>query len=182
MDLLNSVQEKYPEINQAAGQWLLQLPQNDLKRALAMAAEMAGLMLIRSSGVKLPAPSGTIVLGATREEEAQAVQRFIWGMAAGNGLDPKDAGSAISQLSTEDRKYIPEISGLEQAFLDLCELNQIQQQHRTFVASAAVIKLVLAGNQLKLLEGKMGLAMAMWHLTMGSKTIPYPTTHGRSAC
>jgi hypothetical protein len=38
------------------------------------------------------------------------------------------------------------------------------------------VKLILAGNQLQLLDAKIGLAMALFHIVAGSKTAPYPAT------
>jgi hypothetical protein len=79
MTILDSVQEDYATIDKAAGEFLHDLSGNDIKRDIALAAEMAGLQLLRAADIDLSdLSSGVILLGAIPDRVYDQVQRFIW--------------------------------------------------------------------------------------------------------
>jgi hypothetical protein len=175
MAILDSVKRGYPKIHAAAGDFLTRLTGSNLVKDIALSAEMAGLMLWRAgSGVRPGIPAGMVVLGAVPDDAYRAVIQFITGMAASNGLNPKELD--FEGISAADKKYLPELTQYEGPFREVCEKHQIESEFLPFVASASSVKLVLAGNQLKLLAAKTGLALALFHVAAGSKTMPYPVT------
>ena len=59
-------------------------------------------------------------------------------------------------------------------FYEICKKYGVETKFYPFIAAASAGKLVLAGNKLKLLEPKIGLAILLFHIAAGSKTVPYP--------
>jgi hypothetical protein len=172
VSILDSVQKDYPSIDKAAGEFLHKLSGNNIKRDIMLAAEMAGLKLLRAANVDLSkVGEGTIVLGAIPDEIYEQIQRFIFGWALSNGIDPRDIGKV--QLANDMTGYLPEITKLEKVFHNICKQNNIKEELYPFVAASSALKLVLAGEKLKLLDAKTGLTMTMYHIISGSKTAPY---------
>jgi len=179
MDILASVQKNYPAIHTAAGEFLGKLTGSNITTDICLAGEMAGLMLLRSSKADLRnIPPGTVILGAIADDVQQAMHRFVFGMAMSNGLNPKEVDFAA--MSADAKKYLPQLTQFEKPFRDTCDNYGIVSELFPFIAVAAGVKLVLAGNQLKLLSPKIGLAMLFFHIIAGSKTAPYPPTIERS--
>jgi len=171
MTLLDSVQKDYATIDQAAGEFLHKLSGNNLQRDIVLAAEMAGLQLLRAAAVDLSKFNpGSIILGAISDQTYEQLQRFVFGWALSNGLNPEDAGDF--EIPDDITNYIPEITQLESSFNSICEQNSITKEHYPFVAASSALKLVLAGENLKLLDAKLGLAITMYHLIAGGKTVP----------
>lgn len=68
-ELFRHLQEVYPTLNEAAGDLLQILSDKDFKGDLTLAAQMAGLKMLRSSGVDLGRHTpGHILLGAIPDE------------------------------------------------------------------------------------------------------------------
>jgi hypothetical protein len=163
----------HPAINKAAGDFLSKLPGTDLKKDLTLAAEMAGLMLYRASPAnQMKIPPGTPVLGAIPDDAGAALVSFVLAIAPANGLTRKDIDMAV--LPAGNKEYLPELTQFEQPFYDACHANKIDRELFPFVAAAAAVKLILAGIQLKLLDPKLALATALFHIVAGSKTAPFP--------
>jgi hypothetical protein len=116
------------------------------------------------------------VLGAADDNAIQDVQKFIVGLAGIYGVKSTDLVGAINRIEPEDRKYYPQVVNYERAFMKVCDRSKIGTELRPLVAGATAGKLVLAGNQLKLLDGESGLAIACYHVLAGAKTIPFPPT------
>jgi hypothetical protein len=173
MNILESVQKNYPAINNAAGEFLTKLTGVDIKKDIILAAEMAGLMLLRASPAnqKQIGP-GTVVLGAVPDEQYQTMNHFVFSFAASNRLNPKEMD--ISAIPADAKNYLPELTRFEKPFYEVCNKHGIENALFPFTAAAAAGKLVLAGNELKLLEPKVGLAILVFHIIAGSKTFPYP--------
>ena len=173
MTLLEEVQKDYPMINKAAAEFISKLPGNDIKQAIMLAAEMAGLQLLRASKVDLVkiAP-GTIVLGAIPDDINQQLERFVALVALSNGIDRIDLGWV--DFHGKDKDYHPEITRLESSFHEICQKSSVKVEYYPFVAALTALKLVLAGKKLGLLDARTGLSMTMFHIIAGSKTAPFP--------
>jgi hypothetical protein len=172
MNILDSIQKDYAIINKTAGEFLSKLSGNDIHRDILLASEIGGLELLRASGVDFSKyRPGSILLGAIPDEIFEQMQRFVFGWAISNGIDPKGIGKG--KIPDKYKDYQPEITQFEISFLNLCQQNSIKGEYYPFVALASALKLVLAGEKLKLLDAKTGLAMVLYHIIVGSKTVPY---------
>jgi hypothetical protein len=175
MKILASVQKNYPAINAAAVEFVGKLTGNNIVIDLCLSAEMAGLMLLRGSKAELQGISpGTVILGAVSDDAMQTLNQFVFRLAMSSGLNPKEADFAA--MSADSKEYLPQLAQFQKPFLDTCEKHGIAIELFPFVAAAAGVKLMLAGNQLKLLSPKIGFAMLLFHIIAGSKTAPYPAT------
>jgi hypothetical protein len=173
MVTLDSIQKNYPAISKAAGEFLSKLSGTGVARDIALASEMAGLMLLRASSADLSQiPSGMGILGAVPDEAAQTLTRFVVGFAVINGLDPKTMD--FTAIPADVKHYLPELTRFEKMFYEICAKHQIEREFFPFTAAAAAGKLVLAGKQLGLLDANVGLAMLLFHIAAGNKTVPYP--------
>jgi hypothetical protein len=173
MTILASVESSFPVINKAAGDFLGKLTGTDITKDIALSAGMAGLMLLRSHPASCrEAAPGTVILGAIPDDAYQTLSHFVCDFALSNGLNPKDVECESIPPSAKD--YLPELTQFEQPFYEVCKMNSIHRDLFPFVAAAAAGKLVLAGNQLRLLNPRIGLAILFFHIAAGSKTCPHP--------
>ena len=84
-----STQEDYPAINAAANAFLHKLPGTNIETDIAGAASVAGLMLLRASGVDLSRfEPGGIVLVEWVNEFGIELGNFMVQVAENMGLDP----------------------------------------------------------------------------------------------
>jgi hypothetical protein len=175
MDVLDAVQLRYPLINKAAGEFLCKLSLAGLNKDIMLAAEMAGLLMLRESSANIQKiKPGTCILGAIADEAYQTMNRFLCGWAISNGLNPKAIN--IEGIPADARRYLPELSQFEQPFYAICQVHGIEYDHFPFVAATSAMKLVAAGEKLKMLDPGIGQAMVHFHVIAGSKTVPYPPT------
>lgn len=173
MALFDSIQKNYPAINNAAGDFLAKLTGTNLITDITLSAEMAGLMLLRVSSVnEQKIAPGTVVLGAIPDDASQMLNRFVYGFAPSNGLNPKEMD--VAGIPADAKSYLPELTRYEQPFYDCCHKQGLERELFPFTAAASAGKLVLAGNQLGILNAKIGLALLLFHTVAGSKTFPYP--------
>jgi hypothetical protein len=173
MAILEDVKRDYPTIHGAASAFLSKLTGTDIKKDIALAAEMSGLALLRASTVDLKqiAP-GTVVLGAVSDDAFDTLSRFLMGFAISNGLNAKNLKPVA--LPDDAKVYSKDLTRFEQPFHEVCKQHGIEAKYFPFVAAATAGKLVLAGNQMRLLDASVGLSMVMYHIIAGSKTVPYP--------
>ena len=172
MDLLDAVQQDFEIIDEMAGTFLGQLPGDDIKKDLMLTAELAGLILLRESNVDLSnLEPGAVVLGAIDDETYQLIHRFLFGCAHTAGLDPNALFEG--DLPEDINVYFPELTEYENHLHTLCKKNNVKPEYYSFIAVCAVILIILAGMEQKLLEPDLGLAMTMYHINVGSKTVPY---------
>jgi len=166
------IEKEYGKINRAANDFLLKLPEDNIKQAISLSAEMAGLKLLRTADIDLSKfEPGTVVLGAVSDETYQQMQRFMFNWAISNRLDPRNAGNV--ELLDDDKNYFIEVAQLEDSFDEICRQNNILQEHFPFAAASAALKLVLAGKKMDLLDENTGRALTLYHIILGGKTIPY---------
>jgi hypothetical protein len=172
VDKLDAVQQNYAIINNAAGEYLTKLTGTSITKDIALAAEMAGLMLLRASSADfVTIPAGTGILGAIPDNEAHTLTRFVFSLISSNGLNPKEIDFAA--IPVDVKKYLPELIRFEEPFYEICQKHGIEKKFFPFTAAASAVKLVLASNKLGLLKPKTGLAILLFHIAAGSKTVPY---------
>jgi hypothetical protein len=174
--MLSSIQRDYAIIDKAASGFLEKLTGNNIRKDIALSAEMGGLMLLRASKVDLSKyPAGSVILGAITDDIYQEVDRFMHGWAVTNGLET----TSVSKIEFSDflktvENYFPELTHLENGFYEVCKAHGIKIEYYPFVAISSAMRLVLAGEKTGLLKGKAGRAIAHYHVICGSKTVPYP--------
>lgn len=165
------IEEEFGKINQAARDSLLKLPDDNIKKAIALSAEMAGLKLLRATGIDLSEfEPGSMVLGAVSDEIYQYIQRFIINWMHSNGLD---LVTDRVEIPAGDKKYYPEVVQLEKSFDEICEQNNLYPEHFSYAAISAALKLLLAGKNMGLLDEKTGRTLILYHIVLGGKTVPY---------
>ena len=172
MSLLESIQKDFPSINETAGLFLKELPGNDITKDIILAAELAGLLLLRQSKVDLSnLEPGNVVLGAIEDETYELMHRFLFAAAQSGGLDP--SGLFKPDLPEDIDVYYPEITEYKNQLYRICKDHDINPEYYPFISAYAAIKLIMAGAELKILEPDPGMAVTMYHINAGSKTIPY---------
>ena len=167
------VRREFPKIQEAANELLSLLPDDKIKAAIALAAELAGLRLLRASGANLSQHEpGSMLTGAVADDDYRRAQRFLRTWALGRGLVPP--GPADLDLPDEDRQYHPEVTRLEAPFDDICRRSGLLPEHDVYAALTAAMKIVDAGKTTGLLDEGTGQALALTHFLTGSKTVPSP--------
>jgi hypothetical protein len=171
MGIPESVQADFAAINKAAGEFIRRLTGNDLKKDITLAAEMAGLRMLRGGPADLKAiVSGTAIIGAVSDELATTMSRFVMGWSKMNGIIPEGAKIVIPD---DCKKYLPELTRYEDGLCAICDANGIKTELFPFVAATGALKLVAAGVKLKMIGAAEGLGMVMYHIVAGSKTVPW---------
>jgi ABC-type antimicrobial peptide transport system ATPase subunit len=172
MDILDSVQKDFSIIDKAAKEFVQMLLDDDVRKSIALSAEMSGLKLLRASKVDFSKlESGAVLLGAIPDETYDLMQRFIFGWARTNGIS---TFSFIKpKIPNDIMNYFPEVTQFENQFMDICKNNAVKAKYHPFVAATSALRFVDAGKHFKFLEPKTGLAITMYHIISGSKTVPY---------
>lgn len=89
------------------------------------------------------------------------------------GLDPKSGWDEPYPPKQAPLMETPELlARLLPGFLAICDKSRLTEAYFPYVAALAAIKLVSAGDSLKLLESVDGKTLAYWYLVAGSKTMP----------
>jgi hypothetical protein len=172
MDILEAVQKDFVIIDEMAGTFLGKLPGDDIKKDLMATAELVGLILLRESNADLSnLEPGGVVLGAIDDETYQLIHRFLFGCAHSAGLDPRALFEG--DLPEDINVYFPEITEYEKHLNSLCKKNNVKPEYYSFIAACAAILIILAGKEQNILDPDLGLAMTMYHINAGSKTVPY---------
>jgi len=174
--MLASIQQDYAIINKAAGEFLGMLTGTNIAKDIALSAEIGGLMLLRASKVDLSKyQGGNVLLGVIADDIYKQIDRFIFGWATTNGLDTTEISKEeFSNSLKEYSDYFPELTKFENGFYEVCRVNGIKTEYYPFVAISSAMRLVLTGEKMKLLNGKIGRAIVHYHVICGSKTVPYP--------
>jgi hypothetical protein len=160
-----------PLQERAAGDFLRRLPGADLKADLKMAAEMAGLKMLRSSGADLGRHTpGHMLLGAIPDQAYEQMQRFLLAWSLGNGLPA--AGFGEVQIPDQDKAYLPGVARLEPDFDAICQGHGLKPADHPYAAALAALKLAADGKQSQRLDGRAGQYMIYFHLLTASKTVP----------
>ncbi len=169
----STLQEESARIDKATFEFMGILPDKDIKRTISLAAGLAGLKMLRAANIDLGKHEpGHLLAGAVPKETFDELQSFILPQVQLNGLDPSGMGK--DQPPNENKDYVAEITQYEPGLDAICRQKGLQEKQYTFVAAWAALKLVLAGKKMGLVEPKVGLAIMMHHIVLGSKTVPFP--------
>jgi hypothetical protein len=172
MDILDSVQQDFAIIDKAAKEFCQMLLDNDVRKSIALAAEMSGLKLLRATKVDFSKlESGAVLLGAIPDETYDLMQRFIFGWARSNGISTFSFFKP--KIPNDMMSYFPNVTQFENKFTDICKNNAVKAEYYPFVAATSALRFVDAGKHYKFLDAKTGLAIVMYHIISGSKTVPY---------
>jgi hypothetical protein len=165
------LQEVYPALNQAAGDFLRLLSDKDFKGDLTLAAEMAGLKMLRGSGADLARHTpGHILLGALPDEAYKRMERFLYSWYLSNGIPVE--GVRDVQIPKEDMEYLPQVVRLEAGFDAICREHGVTNEDAPYAAALAAAKLVAAGRKLQLVETHVAQYTTIYHIISASKMVP----------
>jgi hypothetical protein len=181
---ISDIQKNYPVINQASGDMMAlfgprftKSPNGHIETDISAAASVAGLQVLRRMVPGLPAmPAGKTVLYPGRAEELDIIGRFTIGVCEGLDLDPKSGWNMKKPQPPHTPLYsIPDMERmLEPDFLAVCRKHNLEKEYHPLVAMLAAMRLVSAGNQMKILDQNTGKELALFYLYSGSATIPHP--------
>ena len=172
MNILDSVQKDFAIIDNASQEFCQILLNDDVKKSIALAAEMAGLKLLRAANVDFSRlESGAVLLGAIPDETYDLMQKFIFGWARSNGISTFSLFKP--KIPRDITNYFPEVTQFENQFIDICNQNTIKAEYYPFVAATSAMRFVDAGKHYRFLDAKTGLAITMYYIISGSKTVPY---------
>lgn len=171
-----SLQEDYPAISTAANAFLRKLSGTHIETDIAGAASVAGLMLLRATGVDLSQlEPGGIVLVEWVNEAGIELSNFMVQLAENMGLDPRTGWTEPAPPDHQPRMNVLELTrALEAPFYAACHEKESQPVWRPYIAALTAMKMVSAGATMQLLDPDIGKSLAMTYLVAGSKTVPYP--------
>jgi hypothetical protein len=173
IDALDDVRRVMPQIDKAASEVGRNLSRTGVLKDIALAAELAGLMLLRQANPKIPdLPPGTKVVGMTDPELLKPMNLFMASNAYHLGITQKDVESV--SLPIEAVAYCADLGQYEPRFREICRSHDIRPQHLPFVAAFSAVKFVGGGAQIGIIDKKLGFALALYHLGAGCNTVPYP--------
>jgi hypothetical protein len=175
MDLLESINKDFPIVEKSAKEFLKLLPGGNIVRDISLAAELCGLLLLRASHIDLTKlEPGCALLGVIPDETYTQIQKFMFAFAHPNGISGFKLLFSGTDLHQEMKAYHPQVSRLEAPFDAICKRNAIKAEQYPFVALFGAMIYVVTGNQMKILDARVGMPLTMYHVIAGSKTIPYP--------
>jgi hypothetical protein len=146
---------------------------------IAGAATVAGVVLLRETLPNLDEfPGGTVVTGDFVDRlylEQHRMQALFMVLAGQMGIDP-DGGwddevppDHAPIMETRDLTRL-----LEPVLRAACSVCHVPDEYRAHVAGLATMELVAAAHADKLLDQRVGKAIAMSSVVAGSRTVPYP--------
>jgi len=140
---------------------------------IAGAATIAGLLVLRAAVPGLDGMEpGSVVLSDVHEGQAELLA-FMKGISFSMGLEPRKGWDG--EVPEEHRPLFatPELGlKLEGPFRECCARSSLDAAFYPYAAAMAAMKLVSAGNHMKLLDQRIGKAIACEALAAGSKTVP----------
>ena len=173
MSVLAQIPKMYPIINLAANDFLGEMSNTNIKRDIAISSQMAGLKLLRAAHYDLSGSTpGNMLLGVIEDELMLEMQNFIFAWACSNGIPPIE--NEKINIPDDAKSYFPEVSSMEKKLDNYCKHHNLEIDYYPFVAASSSLKMVSAGNQMNILDANIGLSMTMYHIILGSKTVPYP--------
>jgi hypothetical protein len=150
-------------------------PDGHIETDIAGASCIAGLMLLRNTApVLTPESSGVTVLSDIQDAQNELL-KYMQNTAAFLGLDPQSGWD--TPISSEHQSMFDTLEltkRLEQPFYDACRLAKTPKESWAHAAALAALKLIVAGNQLQILDQDVGKGLAAYYLAAGAKTVPNP--------
>jgi len=140
---------------------------------IAGAATLAGLLVLRSSVPGLDSlEPGSVILSDIHEGQA-ALLAFMRGISFSMGLEPRKGWDG--EVPDEHRPLFPAQDlgrKLEMPFRACCRQSPLDAAFHPYAAAMAAMKLVSAGTHMKLLDQRIGKAIACEALVAGCRTVP----------
>jgi hypothetical protein len=140
---------------------------------IAGAATLAGLLLLRAAVPGLDGlEPGSAVISDVHEGQA-ALLAFMKGISFSMGLEPRKGWDG--EIPGDSRPLFPTAElgrKLEIPFHACCAQSPLEPALYPYAAAMAAMKLVSAGHHMKLLDQRIGKAIACESLVAGSKTVP----------
>lgn len=151
-------------------------PNGHIATDIAGASSIAGLMILRSTGIDLTkGKPGNVILGEVIDQKQEPVFRYITVIGMNMGVD-QNAEMNIEELG--DNKPLLEVldmtKALEKPFSLACEKSKLPRLYYPIAAALTAMKLVGAGKDMGILDPVIGKSIAMYYVVAGSKTIPRP--------
>jgi hypothetical protein len=149
-------------------------PKGHIQTDIAGASSIAGLMLLRDINPNMDdIKPGSVMISEVYEGQTY-FQHFM--IVGGNNM-----GLNISSKWTEvPSRHNPLMNTeeltrkLEPLFYEACKKYSVPKKHYSHAACLAAVKLISAGDEMKILDPKIGMDIAIYNLVSGSKTVPYP--------
>lgn len=176
------IQSNSEKLNEASGYFLdsfgsdlVGIPEGHIATDIAGASAIAGLMVLRSTGIDLEGyEPGNAILGEKINQKQEPVLRYIGAIGLNMGVDPnEDIDEELLDKSKPLMDTLELTKKLEKAFLKACQKSNIQELYYPIVAAQTAMKLVGAGMELDLLDPRIGISIAMYYVVAGSKTVPH---------
>jgi hypothetical protein len=144
-----------------------------LETDVAAAATVSGSVVLRATGIDLHAYSpGSVVLREIHQGE-DAILRFMAGAALGGGLGvPRKWNEPIPAAHKSKFKPAEMVQALESSFERICEHSSVPPAFYAHIAGLTAIRLVQAGDRLKILNQALGINIAFQYVAVGCRTIP----------
>lgn len=151
-------------------------PQGHIETDIASASSVAGLMLLRATGLDLTqAPPGAALVFEGIYEPQNQMLRFLVACAYNLGIEHE---SGWNTPVPPDHKPLFETlemtQKLEGPLYQACAQSGISKDYSAHVAALTALKLVVAGDKVKLIDINVGKSLISYYVVAGSRTIPYP--------
>ena len=171
--ILPALQESAREFLDCIGREFSKTHDEHLETDIAAAATVSGSLVLRATGIDLHAyPPGSMVLGEIHQGE-DAILRFMAGAALGGGLGmPRSWNEPVPVAHKSKFKPAEMVRALESSFERICEHSSVPPAFYPHIAGLTAIRLVQAGNQLKILDKALGINIAFQYVAVGCRTIP----------
>jgi hypothetical protein len=149
-------------------------PKGHIQTDIAGASAIAGLMLLRKTTPNMDDIKPGSVMISDVYDGQNYFQKFMMVGAKNAGLEiehkwkePPPEHNPLLETEELTRK-------LEPLFYKVCKQQNVPEKHYPYVACLAAVKLIDAGEEMNILDPKVGMDIALYYLVAGSKTVPYP--------
>jgi hypothetical protein len=149
-------------------------PNGHIETDIAAAASLAGLLILRSKFPVLPdLKPGTVFL-SPMDEEMNLIHMFMGGVCNALELEPNGGWNTEIPPANMPLWKIPDMTRkLEKDVLDICNRNKLQKDFFPYTAVLTAMRLVSAGNRVRILDQNIGKSLVAYHVYGGARTIPY---------
>lgn len=149
-------------------------PKGHIETDIAAAASLAGLIILRRK-VNLDKYAPGQVLLSDIHTEQDEISKFMTAAAMNFGLEHLTGWDKRFPECNKPLYSVQDMTQkIEEEFYLICEKHKIKKEHYPYVATLTAIRLVAAGNAMKILDQEIGKNLAAYHLIAGLRTAPYP--------
>lgn len=149
-------------------------PGGHIETDIAAAASLAGLLILRGKFPVLPVLKPGTVFLSPMDEEMKLIHMFMGGVCEALELDPKGGWNTDIPKEHMPLWTLPEMTRkLEKDCLDICGRHKLPKEFSPYASVLTSMRLVSAGNKLRILDQNIGKALVAYHVYGGARTIPY---------